>query len=221
MLDKLALAANECRGYGDLFDVLFGGKIKHRLEHYTLKNGLKTSCTGLVLDCKSCYLAECLVLKLKLDSVHRKKLLVLLVKRTARLFYDSHKRVLVKIFKRHDNGKSTDKLGDKSVFYNVVRGNVLVNALFDLYLTALASLCEEAYLLRALALLDYLLNAVKCTAADEEDVFGVYLNKLLIGMLSSALRRYVCNGALNDLKKRLLYALTRNVTRYRAVFALS
>ena len=40
-------------------------------------------------------------------------------------------------------------------------------------------------------------------------------------MLSAALRRNVCNRALNYFKKRLLNAFAADVARYRSVFGLS
>ena len=66
-----------------------------------------------------------------------------------------------------------------------------------------------------------LLKRVERTAADEEYIFGVYLYKFLIRMLASALRGNVCNRSFKDFKQCLLYALTRNVTRDRTVFASS
>ena len=49
------------------------------------------------------------------------------------------------------------------------------------------------------ALLDDVGKTVECTAADEEDVFGVDLNEFLIRMLTSALRRNVCDSSFKDL----------------------
>ena len=51
---------------------------------------------------------------------------------------------------------------------------------------------RKAYLLAALALLDYRFYAVERTAADEENVFGIDLYEFLVRMFSSALRWNVC-----------------------------
>ena len=59
---------------------------------------------------------------------------------------------------------------------------------------------REAYLLIALALLDNRFNTVKGTAADEKDILSIDLYKLMILVLSSALRRHVCNCTLKNLE---------------------
>ena len=50
----------------------------------------------------------------------------------------------------------------------------------------------------SLALLDNRFDSVKRTAADKENVLGVYLNKLLVRMLSAALRGNVSGSTLKD-----------------------
>ena len=49
------------------------------------------------------------------------------------------------------------------------------------------------------ALFDDLIQTVEGAAADEEDVAGVHVDKLLVGVLPSALGRDVGNGALQQL----------------------
>ena len=82
-------------------------------------------------------MSDCLesrILKFKLNSVHLKKLLILLIKRVFRLLDDSDECRFVKVIKRDYYGKSADELRNDSVFYNVVRDYVLVNALCNLFL---------------------------------------------------------------------------------------
>jgi len=62
------------------------------------------------------------------------------------------------------------------------------------------------------ALFDYLVQSVECSAADKEYVGGVYLDELLMWVLAAALGRNVGHGALQELQKRLLHALTGNVS---------
>src|SRR6266852_8665835 len=62
------------------------------------------------------------------------------------------------------------------------------------------------------ALLDDALQAVEGAAADEQDVGGVDLEELLVGVLAAALRRDVGDGALQDLEQRLLHPFSRDVT---------
>ena len=88
-------------------------------------------------------------------------------------------------------------------------------------LTLLEYLAGEADGVITLTLLNDLLKRIKRAAADKEYILCVYLNKLLIRVLASALRGYVCNRSFKDLEKCLLNALTGNVSRYGAVFASS
>ena len=48
-------------------------------------------------------------------------------------------------------------------------------------------------------LFDYLIKTVKRAAADKENIRGVDLDKLLVGMLASALRRNIRNRSLKQL----------------------
>ena len=57
-----------------------------------------------------------------------------------------------------------------------------------------------------------MLESVKCAAADEQDVRRIDLDKLLLRVLSSALRWYRSDGSLEDLQQRLLNALTGDIT---------
>ena len=79
----------------------------------------------------------------------------------------------------------------------------------------------EADALLVHALFDDLLQTVKGTAADEEDVLGVHLDELLVGVLPAALGRHVGHSALYDLQQGLLHALTGDVPGDGSVLALA
>ena len=98
-----------------------------------------------------------------------------------------------------------------------MRYNVLEN--IDRFAFAfLAYLACKTDRLVALTFFDYLVKRIERAAAYKENVFGVYLYKLLVGVLSAALRRNVCRCSFKNFEERLMYALARNVTRYRTVF---
>ena len=61
------------------------------------------------------------------------------------------------------------------------------------------------------ALLDQLFQPVEGTAADKEDVLGVDLDELLLGVLAPALGRHIAHRTLQDLQQRLLHALAAHV----------
>ena len=59
------------------------------------------------------------------------------------------------------------------------------------------------------------------TAQDEQDVGGVDMDKLLLRMLTAALRRHGCLGPLDDLEQRLLNTFARHVARDGKVLGLT
>src|SRR5690606_23186556 len=68
---------------------------------------------------------------------------------------------------------------------------------------------------------DDLLETIKRSADDEEDVFRVDVDEALLGMLAASLGRHPGHGPLEDLQQCLLYAFTRDVARNRGIVALS
>ena len=65
------------------------------------------------------------------------------------------------------------------------------------------------------------LDAVKRSSTDEKDVFRVYGNHLLVGMLTSSLRRNVDHRTFEQFKQSLLYAFTADITRDGGVVSLT
>ncbi len=117
----------------------------------------------------------------------------------------------------YDNGHTTNKLGYKPKFGQILRLYVLKHfrvILRGLYVTA------EAERGAVLALLYYFVKPDKRAAANKQYICGVYPKALLLGVLSAALRGYVCDRAFYNLQKSLLYTLARNVAGYGNVFAL-
>ena len=100
-------------------------------------------------------------------------------------------------------------------------GLYLPEQLADIPVLFAAQLAAEAQHRIAQALFNDLFNAVKCAAANEQDIGGIDLQKLLLGMLPAALRRYICHGAFDDLQERLLNALAADVACNRAVLGLT
>ena len=78
----------------------------------------------------------------------------------------------------------------------------------------------EAHAALIQAVLDDLVDAVEGAAADEQDVLGVHLDELLVGVLPSALGRNIGHRALQDLQQGLLHALAGHVPGDGGVLAL-
>ena len=82
-------------------------------------------------------------------------------------------------------------------------------------------LCREADDLRMQTLRDRTFDTFKSAATDEEDITGVDMNKLLIRMLASSLRRYVHNRSFEHLQQALLHSFSAHVTRDGHILALA
>ena len=65
------------------------------------------------------------------------------------------------------------------------------------------------------------LDAVEGSAADKQDVLGVYMNILLVGVLAPALWRDIHHRAFKQLKQSLLNALAAHVACYGRIVALA
>ena len=81
--------------------------------------------------------------------------------------------------------------------------------------------CAEAHRLAVEAAFDDFLNALKRTAADEENIVRVDLDKFLVRVLAPALRRDVGDRTLDNLQQRLLHTLAGNVARDGGILALA
>jgi len=85
----------------------------------------------------------------------------------------------------------------------------------------------EAHGLVPMRLLHDALQPLECTAQDEEHVGGVDLDEVLVGVLATALRWHVGDGALQDLEEALLNALTETsrvmdgLSALRAILSIS
>ena len=71
------------------------------------------------------------------------------------------------------------------------------------------------------ALGNLLLYAVEGSTTDEEDILRIHRNHLLLGVLASALRRYVDHRTLEQLEQTLLHTLTAHIARNGWIVALA
>src|SRR5262249_3055027 len=71
----------------------------------------------------------------------------------------------------------------------------------------------------AKTLADDVVHAGESTAANEQDIRGVDLDVLLLGVLPATLRRNIRRGAFEHFEQSLLHAFARNVARNRDVLA--
>ena len=118
------------------------------------------------------------------------------------------------------SGQAADELGDQAELGEVL-GTHQRHQVLGVALGLAAHLGGEAEGLLADPLLHDLLEAGEGAADDEQDVGGVDLDELLVGVLATPLRRHRGGGALEHLEQRLLHALARDVARDRGVLRLA
>lgn len=63
----------------------------------------------------------------------------------------------------------------------------------------ISDLCSKTERGRTDTFFDDLVDPIERTAADKQNVGGIHLDKLLLGMLPSTLRRNIGNGTFDDL----------------------
>ncbi len=115
--------------------------------------------------------------------------------------------------------QATNDLGYQSVGLEVLRRDILQQVvLIDLCSCLLR---RKTHGLGIHALRDLTLYTVESTSADKEDIFRIDLNHLLLGVLTSPLRRHVDNRAFQHLKQALLYAFSAHIARDRRVLGLT
>ena len=86
-----------------------------------------------------------------------------------------------------NDGEATDDLWDQAEALEVT----CIDKAHQLFLFVLGELCSWAVVAhdtRIETVGDLALNAIECSCADEENLLGVDLDHLLIGVLASALR---------------------------------
>ena len=132
------------------------------------------------------------------------------------LFQDANQVINRQLLKSCKDRQASNQLRDNTEFLNIFCDDFLhVRAIF---INRLVILTKTDNLFTQ-TLFDDFFNTIKGTTHDEEDIFRINLNHLLLRMLASTLRWHTCNCSLDNLKKGLLHPFTRNITCDRNVLA--
>ena len=163
---------------------------------------------------------EGLVGELQLYTVHAQQLFVLLDQAVAGLLEHTHQCVLVQIVQHSDDRQTADQLRDQAKLDQIVRLHLAQQGTLGILRVVLQAAAEAQC--RAIgAAQDVFIQAIKGTAADEQDVGGIDLDKLLLGVLAATVGRHVAHGALQDLQQRLLHTLAAHITGDGGILALA
>ena len=75
--------------------------------------------------------------------------------------------------------------------------------------------------MRVEALSNFLLNAIECSTADEEDVVRVYVNVVLVRMFATTFGGNIDNASFEEFKHTLLHSFSAHIARDGWVVALT
>ena len=206
--------------HGHADDGGIAGHLVHDRQQNAFHHAAQTTGTGLALDGLAGNGVQGFVCEGKLHVIHAQQLFILLDQTVAGLLEHAHQCVLVQIIQHGDDRQTADQLRDQTELDQIV----------GLYLTQQCTLSLGGVILQRTAeaqrgligaAQDILVQTIKGTAADEQDVGGVDLDELLLRVLTAALRRHVADSALQDLQQCLLYALAAHIAGDGGVFALA
>ena len=124
----------------------------------------------------------------QIDMVHREQLLELFHQGVLRLDEDAFQRFLVQGVEMGYDGQTPHDFGDKAVFLQVGRREVLQHIVLVEGLVASSAIADDV---GALACGDEAFDAIKGPAGDEEDIFCVDGHHGLFGVFATTFGRYV------------------------------
>ena len=165
-------------------------------------------------------LSQCILRELELNALDLEHALVLLDDGVLGLGQYLDQIVLGKLLGGGDHRNTPDELRDHAKLMQVL-GHDLRHELILVVLDLLGQLRVKANALFSYAIGHDLVESHESSAADEQNVLGIDMDELLLGMLAPPLRWHARLGALEDLEKRLLNALARHVTRDGEILGLA
>ena len=156
------------------------------------------------------------------SAVHSQQLFVLAHNAVFRLGQNTDQRFLVQRVQHRHNRQTTDQLRNQAKLDQIIRfhfAQQLLTGFLAVQVGAqLATKAEGALVGTGL---DQLFQAVKGTAADEQDVLGVDLDEFLLRMFAAAVGRHIADSAFQNFQQCLLHALSANIAGDGWVLALA
>ena len=172
-------------GDGHLRDCRIGGHVVHDLRHYLLQHRAQAAGTDAAFDRLVGGGLQGLGLEFQVHHIVLQKLPVLFDQSVLGFGQDLHQLLPAQGLKRGDHRQTAHQLRNDTELEQVVGLDLLIDGGgIPIFLALDLSAKTDALLIQAL--LNDLLDTVKSAAADEEDVFGVDLNELLVRMLPAA-----------------------------------
>ena len=204
-----------------LLHVAPAGDLVHDFHERLFEDGAEAARAGLVFESGLSDGAEGVVGEDELDAVHLEVALVLLDEGVLRLGENADQCWFVEGLEADNHRQAADELGDEAKFEQVIVGDMRHELILAPGATeATRGLEAKADVVAGEALLDVIFETFEGAATDEEDVRGVDLQEVLVGVLPTALWRDVGDAALDDLEEGLLDAFAGDIARDARVVAL-
>src|SRR5712692_2558810 len=217
----LALADDGAFVHHDFADVLHRRKIEHEVEQHLFQNRAQAPGPGLSRQGFLGDRLQRLGTHFQIHSLHAEQPLILLDESVLRLGQYLDQGLLVEFHERRHDRKPPDELRYQPVLDEVFRLDGAQNLADVLAVLQASHVRTEADAALFGAAADDLFQAVERSPADEQDVRGVHLYEVLVGMLAAALRRHRRDRPLDQLEQRLLHAFAGNVPGDRRVIGLA
>jgi hypothetical protein len=147
---------------------------------------LRTTRSRLALDRLVGNFPKRVLGKVEFDVLHLEQLAVLLDERVLRLDQNALECRLVEVFQRRHHRKAADEFGDQAIFQQVLWFH-LTKDFSGLAILRRQDICAKADRGGTPACRDDLLKTTEGAATHEQNVGGVDLDILLLGMLAAAL----------------------------------
>src|SRR5712692_8908348 len=217
----LALADNGVLIHDYFAHILHRRKIEHEVKQHLFQDRTQAPGPGLS---RQGFFGDCLQrlrAHFQIHSLHAEELLILLDESVLRLGQYLDQCLLVEFHERRHDRQPPYELRYEPVFDEVFRLD-RAQDLADVPAVLQASHVRteaDAALFGAAA--DDLFQAVERSPANEQDVRGVHLHEVLVGMLAAALRRHGRDRPLDQLQQRLLNAFAGNVPGDRGIVGLA
>src|SRR5438093_6853049 len=219
--EGLALADDGVLVHHDFAHVLHRRQIEHQIEQHLFQD--RTQAPGAGLS-RQGFFGDCLQrlrAHFQIHSLHAEQLLILLDESVLRLGQYLDQCLLVEFHERRHDRQPPYELGYEPVFdevFGLDRAEDLADVLAVLQASHVRTEADAA-LFGAAA--DDLFQAVERSPADEQDVRGVHLHEVLVGMLAPALRRHRRDRPFDQLQERLLHAFAGDVPGDRGIVGLA
>lgn len=196
-----------------------GGGFEHGVHHDGFDNGAEAAGTELVVDGLVDNVVEHFGGEGKLDAVEGEEFDVLLDDGVFGFSEDTAQGGAVERFEVGEDRQTADDLGDETERLEVLGLDVLHEVGGVDFLEVLHGVV--AYGVGVETLCDFLFDTVEGAAADEEDVVGIDVDVVLVGVLASALGGDVDDAAFEEFEHALLHTFSADVAGDGGVVALA